>query len=108
MLDFAPFRGLYVREFELSHSNLVNSIIKITHAHNLHVRTLPLLLFVSDMTHIVYEINLLKRLKQITSFSNICNKIVHHSTLRFFLFFIQDIYYYNYKELLKKKIITKF
>ena len=23
-------------------------------------------------------------------------------------FFIQDIYYYNYKELLKKKIITKF
>ena len=26
----------------------------------------------------------------------------------FFYFFIQDIYYYNYKELLKKKIITKF
>ena len=25
-----------------------------------------------------------------------------------FFFFIQDIYYYNYKELLKKKIITKF
>ena len=25
-----------------------------------------------------------------------------------YLFFIQDIYYYNYKELLKKKIITKF
>ena len=26
----------------------------------------------------------------------------------FCFFFIQDIYYYNYKELLKKKIITKF
>ena len=25
-----------------------------------------------------------------------------------FFFFIQDIYYYNYKELLNKKIITKF
>ena len=35
VLDFAPFRGSYVREFELSHSNLVNRIIKITHAHNL-------------------------------------------------------------------------
>ena len=82
MLDFAPFRGLYVREFELSPSNLVNSIIKITHAHNFHVRALPLLQFVSEMTHIVYEINFLKRLKQITSFFKICNKIVHHSTLR--------------------------
>ena len=36
MLDFAPFRGLHVREFELSHSNLVSRITKITHAHNLH------------------------------------------------------------------------
>ena len=36
VLDFARFRGSYVREFELSHSNLVNKIIKITHAHNLH------------------------------------------------------------------------
>ena len=40
VLDFAPFRGSYVREFELSHSNLVNRIIKITHAHNLHVKML--------------------------------------------------------------------
>ena len=32
VLDFAPFRGSYVREFELSHGNLVNRIIKITHA----------------------------------------------------------------------------
>ena len=38
VLDFAPFRGPYVREFDLSHSNLVNSIIKITHTHNLHVK----------------------------------------------------------------------
>ena len=28
VLDFAPFRGSYVREFELSHGNLVNRIIK--------------------------------------------------------------------------------
>ena len=39
-LDFALFRGLYVREFELSHINLVNRIIKITHAHNLQVKML--------------------------------------------------------------------
>ena len=37
VLDFAPFR---VREFELSHSKLANRIIKITHAHNLHVKML--------------------------------------------------------------------
>ena len=33
VLDFTSFCGLYVRQFELSHSNLVNRIIKITHAH---------------------------------------------------------------------------
>ena len=42
VLDFAAFRGSCVREFELSHSNLVNRIIKITHAHNLHVKVLVL------------------------------------------------------------------
>ena len=31
-----PFPGLCVREFESSDRNLVNRIIKITHAHNLH------------------------------------------------------------------------
>ena len=40
VLDFAPFRGSYVREFELSRSNLVNRIIKISHAHHLHVKML--------------------------------------------------------------------
>ena len=30
----------HVREFELSHSNSVNRIIKITHAPNLHVKVL--------------------------------------------------------------------
>ena len=35
-VGLAPF----VREFELSHSNPVNRIIKITHAHNLHVKRL--------------------------------------------------------------------
>ena len=34
----SPFGGSYVREFELSHSNPVRKIIKITHAHNLHVK----------------------------------------------------------------------
>ena len=40
VLDSVPFRGSYVSEFELSRSNLVNRIIKITHAHNLHVELL--------------------------------------------------------------------
>ena len=35
-----PFRGLYVREFKLSHSYRVNRTIKITHAHNLFVKML--------------------------------------------------------------------
>ena len=34
------FRGSYVREFELSHSNLVSRVTKIAHAHNLHVEML--------------------------------------------------------------------
>ena len=40
VLDSVLFRGSYVREFELSHCNLVNRIIKITHAHNLNVKLL--------------------------------------------------------------------
>ena len=40
VLDFAPFCGSYVREFELSHDNPVNRIIKITHEHNLHMKML--------------------------------------------------------------------
>ena len=39
-VGLCPFPGLYVREFELSDRNLVNRIIKITHAHNLHVKML--------------------------------------------------------------------
>ena len=39
-VGLCSFRGSYVREFELSHSNLVNKIIKITHAHDLHVKKL--------------------------------------------------------------------
>ena len=35
-----PFRGSYLREFELSHSNSVNRIMKTTRAHNLHVKVL--------------------------------------------------------------------
>ena len=39
-VGLCPFRGSYVREFWLSHSNPVNRIIKITHAHNLHAKML--------------------------------------------------------------------
>ena len=39
-VGLCPFRGSYVREFELSHSNLVTRIMKITHAHGLRVKTL--------------------------------------------------------------------
>ena len=45
VLDFAPFRGWHVREFELSHNNLVSRVIKIAHAHNLHVKMLDFGLF---------------------------------------------------------------
>ena len=37
-VGLSPFRGSYVREFALSHSNPLSRIIKITHAHNLHVK----------------------------------------------------------------------
>ena len=39
-VGLCPFLGLYVREFELSHRNPVSRIVKITHAHNLHVKML--------------------------------------------------------------------
>ena len=39
-VGLCPFRGSYVREFEFSHSNPVNKIIKIPPAHNLHVKML--------------------------------------------------------------------
>ena len=39
-VGLCPFSGSYVREFELSHSNPVNRIIKLTRAHNLHVKML--------------------------------------------------------------------
>ena len=45
VLDFAPFRGWYVREFELLHNNLVSRVIKIAHTHNLHVKMLDFGLF---------------------------------------------------------------
>ena len=39
-VGLCPFRGSYVREFELSHSNSVSMIITINHAHSLQVKTL--------------------------------------------------------------------
>ena len=39
-VGLCPFRGSYVREFELSHSNPVSRIITINHEHNLQVKTL--------------------------------------------------------------------
>ena len=39
-VGLCPLSWLVVREFELSHCNLVNRIIKITHAHNLNVKLL--------------------------------------------------------------------
>ena len=50
VLDFAPFCGSYVREFELSHDNPVNRIIKITHEHNLHMKMLVLMLVFGPFT----------------------------------------------------------
>ena len=69
VLDFVPFCGSYVREFELSHSNLVKRIINITHAHDLHVTMLDFATFTictwkKDMT-------LLKSPPFLTSASNL-------------------------------------
>ena len=36
-VGLCPFHGSYLREFELSHSNPINRIIKISYAHKLHV-----------------------------------------------------------------------
>ena len=44
-VGLCPFRGSYVREFELSQSNPLNKIIKITHAHNLDVKVLDFVPF---------------------------------------------------------------
>ena len=56
-VGLCPFRGSYVRELKLLHSNPVNRIIKISPAHNLHVKMLDfvLLQFVSKTTQIVYK-----------------------------------------------------
>ena len=64
VLDFAPFRGSCVREFELSHSNLVNRIIKVTHAHDLLVKMLvfgPFTIRTVKKRQIVSLQNFLKR-----------------------------------------------
>ena len=39
------FRGSYLREFELSQGNSVNRIMKITQAHNEHVKVLDFVPF---------------------------------------------------------------
>ena len=44
-VGLCPFRGSYVREFELSQSNPLNKIIKITHAHNLDAKVLDFVSF---------------------------------------------------------------
>ena len=81
VLDFTPFHGLYTREFELSHSNLVNRIIKITHAHNLHVKMLDFVPFKICMRKNAYCLPdyFAQTMLTISSFSNICNKIIFHS-----------------------------
>ena len=50
-VGLCPFRDSYVREFELSHSNPVNRVIKITQAYNLHVKAVT-------MFHVVHQIHL--------------------------------------------------
>ena len=44
-VGLCPFRGSYMREFELSQSNPLNRIIKITHAHNLDMKVLDFIPF---------------------------------------------------------------
>ena len=49
-VGLCPFRDSYVREFELSNSNPVNRVIKITQAYNLHVKAVT-------MFHVVHQIH---------------------------------------------------
>ena len=74
-VGLCPFRGSYLREFELSHSNSVNKIIKITHAHNLHVKVLDFILlqFVRTITQIVYYKICSNDFKKSPRLYNICN-----------------------------------
>ena len=51
-VGLCPFRDSYVREFELSHSNPVSKVIKITEAYNLHVKAV-------NMFHVVHQIQFL-------------------------------------------------
>ena len=44
-VGLCPFRGSYVKELELSYGNPVKRILKITHAHNLHVKMLDFVPF---------------------------------------------------------------
>ena len=68
-VGLCPFRGSYAREFELSHSSSIDRIIKITHAHNLHMKVLdfvPFTIRAQNYTDCFLE-NLLKRFYVITS-----------------------------------------
>ena len=51
-VGLCSFGDSYVREFELSHSNPVNRVIKITQAYNLHVKAV-------NMFHVVHQIHVL-------------------------------------------------
>ena len=87
VLNSTPFRGSYVREFELSQSNLIKRIIIITHAHSLHVRMLDFVPFTICTWN---NANCLRDYFAQTILSNICNKIMHHSMLRTSLFNFQQ------------------
>ena len=84
-VGLSPFRGSYVREFELSHSNLVNRIIKITHTHILHVKMLDFapftLVYVKErilFTTLLYSNNFNKSPPFLTFVIKLC--IVHYFT----------------------------
>ena len=70
-VGLCPFRGSYVREFELLHSNPVNIIIKINNAHNLHVKAL--LQFLCKRTQFVYQKICSNDFTKSPRLYNICN-----------------------------------
>ena len=63
-VGLCPSRGSYVREFELSHSNPVNRIIKITHELKLFTIKFPKTIFKNHLGFTIHVSAIKLRFKQ--------------------------------------------
>ena len=120
-VGLCPFRCSYVREFELSQGNRVNRIIKITHAHNLHVRMLDFDPFtirtlkkrkLSTKKNFFKRVILRNRLGFITTSANYASCNVMADSLTFINFQenyqTAEIYFYSYHVIPLNKTISNY